>query len=119
MTLTDRGSIEAHQIARLRVLLAALPQNAFYRDKLPAAGVDSLHDFSKLVPFTFKRDLTDDQLRYPPYGSNLTYPLERYTRLSQTSGTSGQPMRWLDTPENWEWMLDNWQRVYEAAGIVE
>ena len=26
-------------------------------------------------------------------------------------------MRWLDTPESWDWMLGNWERVYQAAGV--
>ena len=26
-------------------------------------------------------------------------------------------MRWLDTPEDWGWMLDGWRRVYQAAGV--
>ena len=24
-------------------------------------------------------------------------------------------MRWLDTPESWNWMLDSWTRVFHAA----
>ena len=27
-------------------------------------------------------------------------------------------MRWLDTPESWNWMLENWSQVYRAAGIT-
>ena len=26
-------------------------------------------------------------------------------------------MKWLDTNASWAWMLDNWKRVYQAAGI--
>ena len=69
----------------------------------------AFEDFTRLVPFTTKTELIEDQKAHPPYGSNLTFPLERYTRFSQTSGTSAAPLRWLDTPESWEWMLDNWQ----------
>ncbi|MCP5120123.1 MAG: phenylacetate--CoA ligase, partial [bacterium] len=65
-----------------------------------------------------KQELVDDQLEHPPYGTNLTYPLERYTRFSQTSGTSSTSMRWLDTPESWQWMLDCWKRVYRSAGVT-
>lgn len=128
MTLTassfpDRDSLHAHQLARLRELLAALlPHNAFYARKLQAAGVNakiaSLEEFRERVPFTLKQELVDDQLSNPPYGSNLTYPLERYSRFNQTSATTGRPMRWLDTPESWSWMLDNWATVYRAAGVT-
>ena len=39
----------------------------------------------------------EDQELNPPFGTNLTYPLERYTQLWQTSGTTGPPLRVLDT----------------------
>src|SRR5579862_3288286 len=119
----DRIAIEAHQIAKLRALLAVLePDNPFYSRKFRAAGVPpnlaNLEEFSERVPFTLKHELVQDQRDHPPYGSNLTFPLECYTRFNQTSGTAGQPMRWLDVPESWEWMLDNWARVYRAADVT-
>src|SRR5207248_2152489 len=60
-------------------------------------------------------ELIADQAAHPPYGSNLTFPLAQYTRLHQTSGTSGQPLRWLDTNKSWEWMLGCWQQCFRAA----
>ncbi len=70
------------------------------------------------LPFTTKQELIDDQLAHPPFGTNLTYSLDRYTHFSQTSGTTtGTPMRWLDTPESWDWMTGNWVRVYQSAGV--
>ena len=118
----DRASLQAHQLARLRELLGVLlPANRFYAARLQAAGVDSsvasLEEFCRRAPFTLKQELVDDQRRNPPYGANLTYPLERYTRFNQTSGTAGEPLRWLDTPESWNWMLDNWAQVYAAADV--
>jgi len=77
---------------------------------------DRLEEFTARVPFTFKREIADDQLRHPPFGTNLTFPVERYTRFCQTSGTTGTPLRWLDTVESWEWMLGCWNRVFQAAG---
>src|SRR5690606_32343749 len=59
-----------------------------------------------------------DQEEHPPYGQNLTYPLERYSRFHQTSGTSGKPMPWLDTPESWEALVGCWEEVYRAAGVT-
>ncbi|MBK9169677.1 MAG: phenylacetate--CoA ligase family protein [Bryobacterales bacterium] len=108
------------QLAALRVLLAAiLPGNRFYARKLEGvSGITSLEDFRRRVPFTTKQELVDDQAAHPPFGKNHTFPLSWYTRYCQTSGTSGQPMRWLDTPESWEWMLENWDRVYSAAGVT-
>src|ERR1700689_3081721 len=104
------------RLFKLRELLRALGTNPFYRDRVPRE-IASLDEFFERVPFTFKRELIDDQIAHPPFGSNLTFPLERYTRFSQTNGTTGQPLRWLDTPESWDWMSGNWMRVFEAAGV--
>ena len=102
------------QRERFAALMAAiLPGNPFYARKF--AGLNVL-DFAKL-PFTTKAELLADQARYPQYGSNLTYPLTRYSRFHQTSGTSGQPLRWLDTVESWSWALDNWNVMYPLAGV--
>ena len=95
----DRAGLAAHQFACLQDLLSAIvPRNRFYAEKLTVAGVTaSIGDYIARVPFTVKQELVDDQLSNPPFGTNLTYPIERYTRQWQTSGTSGSPMRWLDT----------------------
>src|SRR6185295_20353737 len=94
----QRREIEAAQLARLHALLDAIvPANAFYGPRLRSVGdIGRLAEFSQKVPYTSKQDLIEDQRKHPPYGSNLTYPVERYTRFCQTSATTGKPMRWLD-----------------------
>jgi phenylacetate-CoA ligase len=119
----DRAAIEAGQLEQLRSLVAELfPSNKFYAQKLQAAGITfdvaSLADFSARFPFTTKQELAADQLANPPYGTNLTYPLDRYTRFHQTSGTSGAPLRWLDTPESWDGMIESWTQIFRAADIT-
>ena len=119
---SSREELERIQLARLRELLGAVrPSNAFYETKLGPAGIDdsvaSLDAFRANCPFTTKPELAADHQANPPYGSNLTYPVERYTRSHQTSGTSGAPLRWLDTPESWQWMIDNWCDIFRAAGV--
>jgi phenylacetate-CoA ligase len=116
----NRQVVVSHQLAQLRQLLGTiLPRNSFYQRKFatldPAVG--SLEDFTRRFPFTTKKELAGDQRASPPYGGNLTYPLEKYTRFHQTSGTSSVPLRWLDTPESWRWMVENWKEVYRAAGV--
>lgn len=116
----SRDTIERQQQERLQFLLAALSENPFYSARLRAAGVSShlaLSEFSLRIPITFKQDIAEDQRLHPPYGSNLSYPLQRYTRFCQTSGTSGSPIHWLDTPESWNWMLNCWSQVFHAADI--
>ena len=119
----DRPTIEVSQLTQLRALLAVLEHtNQFYAPRLGRAqlGADiaSLRDFTCHMPLTRKQDLVADQREHPPYGTNLTFDLHRYTRFNQTSATTGTPLRWLDTPESWAWMLDNWMRVYGACGVV-
>lgn len=112
------------QLQRFRQMLASvLETNAFYRRKLTDAGithpndVQTLNDYRQL-PFTTKAELSTDQVSHPPYGTNLTFPLEQYTCLHRTSGTTGSPLRWLDTAESWDWWGKCWREIYEAAGVT-
>jgi phenylacetate-CoA ligase len=96
-------------------------RNPFYTRKLDAAGLhpQSLtfpRDLSKL-PLTTKRELITDQEAAAPWGTNLTEPLDQYTRYNQTSSTTGSPLRWLDTSESWQWMLECWKAVYSGAKV--
>jgi phenylacetate-CoA ligase len=115
----DREGLAGRQLARFRGLLAeVLAGNRFYRRRL--AGVDAVRDWDEFrtLPYTTKDDLARDQAEAPPFGTNLTYPLERYTKLHQTSGTTGKaPIHWLDTPESWDWWARCWGYVYTAAGV--
>ena len=104
------------------LLTPVLQHNRFYRRKLSMVGlgspseIRSIEDFRRL-PFTSRAELSRDQVDNPPYGSNLTYGLSAYTRVHQTSGTTGQPLRWLDTSDSWDWWARCWGEVYRAAGV--
>ena len=111
------------QLEKLRALLAEItPGNGYQTARLTAAGVDagiaSLVEFSARMPFTTKAELVADQAAYPPYGSNLTHPIERYSRFCQTSGTTARPLVILDTAESWDWLLGNWAHIYRASGLA-
>ncbi|MEO6888560.1 MAG: AMP-binding protein [Ktedonobacteraceae bacterium] len=117
----SRSLIEASQLARLQLgLTRILPRNRFYEQKLLSGDrtvtITRLSDLAHL-PFTMKRELASSQEMYPPFGTNLTYPVSDYIRLHQTSGTTGQPLKVLDTPESWDWWADCWRTVYRAAGV--
>jgi phenylacetate-CoA ligase len=118
----SRSEIEQTQLRKLVCLHEALiPDNPFYSQKL--AEVDpvafkKLASFVSAVPFTTRHELVRDRLNQPPYGSNLTFPLERYARCHQTSGTTTVPIRWLDTIESWSHIVDNWIQIFDAAGIT-
>jgi len=117
----SRDAIGAYQINRLRTgLRSALHSNRFYQRKLDGFDLSRLTDLDALrqLPFTTKAELVADQRDNPPYGANMTYPLRDYVRLHQTSGTTGQPLRILDTTESWDWWADCWATIYHAAGAT-
>src|SRR5207248_3932433 len=120
MDRTISGTDELRSV-QLRKLTAGLDQvlrsNSFWRERLH--GVQGWDDFERL-PITGKSALVADQREHPPFGTNLTFPMERYVRLHQTSGTSGsQPLRWLDTAESWAWWERIWaDLIYAPAGVT-
>ena len=91
--------------------------NPFYRGRWQGRAITDLQRLAEL-PLTAKHDLVQDQVEHGPFGRNLSDPIDAYTRMHQTSGTTGRPLRWLDTPASWQWWLDCWQRVYRAAGVT-
>src|SRR5262245_12188804 len=117
-----RADLERVQSEQLNALLdAILPANPFYAKKFAQVGlarqdVRTLDDLRR-VPFTTKDELALDQENHPPYGTNLTYPLARYTRLHQTSGTHGVPLRWLDTPASWQRLKKCWLQIFAAVKL--
>ena len=87
MPREDLAAYQWQRFARLVPSVAA--RNPFYRAKWRAAGVDgarAIGDWKafRRLPFTTKAELSRDQEAHPPYGSDLTFPLERYLRVHQT-----------------------------------
>ncbi|HTI51314.1 MAG TPA: AMP-binding protein, partial [Planctomycetaceae bacterium] len=117
-----RAEIESRQTGQFRQLLTELvPRNRFWAEKFAAAGLAptdfrSLADLARF-PFTTKAEILTDQKAHPPYGSNLTFDRATYSRLHQTSGTTGTPMRWLDTPASWQRLLLSWQQLFQLMGL--
>lgn len=112
-------ALARQQLDKLNSLLAAiLPQNRLYAEKLagiqlPLTSLDQLAE----LPYTYK-----DELAALPhegeFATNLTYPLDQYTRYHRTSGTRGRPIAVLDTPTDWQWWLDVWQYMLDAAEVT-
>jgi phenylacetate-CoA ligase len=95
------------------LLATVFDRNPFQRARVAGAAPSRLAD----VPPLTKAELVADQRRHEPFGSNLTFPFERYVHLHQTSGTTGPPLRVLDTAEDWEWWCEGLAKTYRAAGI--
>ena len=118
----NKAQLQANQLEKLQAMLGnILPGNVFYAEKLKEAGVSpqvaSLDWFYQNCPFTLKSEIVEDQIAHPPYGRNLTFPIEKYVRFNQTSGTTGRPMRWLDTAESWDEMLNCWAKIFLKSGV--
>ncbi len=119
-----REALAQIQFKKLQLLLEpVLKSNPFYRRKLREAGLKSPRDLRGLddlrrIPFTAKKELSADQATSPPHGTNLTLPRRSYTHVHQTSGTTGEPLLWLDTDESWSWWARCWATVYRAAGVT-
>jgi len=118
-----REQLRERQWQKLQELFRVLPgRNRFYTEKWGKAGVTpsdikSLSDLRKL-PFTLKSELVRSQEEEPPFGTNATFPLEAYSHVHQTSGTTGTPLRVVDTLESWEWWGRCWGHVLRGAGVT-
>jgi phenylacetate-CoA ligase len=118
-----REQLWALQLEKLRAMLAQIAgHNRFYSKKWKDAGVvpgsiQTFSDFGKL-PFTYKSELVAAQQEAPPFGTNTTFLESAYTRVHQTSGTTGAPLRVVDTPESWEWWGACWAYVLRGAGVT-
>jgi phenylacetate-CoA ligase len=119
----DPEARRRHQWARLEALAhAAMPANPFIATRWRGAGLAGPRDLCgwadfQRLPLTRKSELVEDQAAHPPFGTNLSFPLDRYVRVHQTSGTTGTPLRWLDTQESWDWWARCWTVVLRAAGL--
>jgi phenylacetate-CoA ligase len=118
-----RTELRDLQTAKLTSLLEGLfGRNRFYSEKMHHAGVTpedirSLEDLERL-PVTTKDALLETAQAFPPVGANLTFPEETYTRIHQTSGTTGRPLKVVDTEESWDWWGRCWGYVLAGAGVT-
>jgi phenylacetate-CoA ligase len=110
----DEETLRSHQLSRLNRLLAyARLHQPFYRERLAHVSLP-LRSLSQLadIPFLEKSDLLPG-LPATICGLDQT----RYVRAHQTSGTTGNPILVLDTAEDWQWWIDTWQYVLDAATV--
>jgi len=118
----SRDETKMLQLQKLETMLKKVySSNPFYRKKFDLLGITpseirSLDDLRKL-PFTTKREFEEDQEKNPPFGTNLTEPLENYVQYHQTSGTTGKPLKFLDTKESWQWRGKVACYILKGAGV--
>ena len=129
ITFFDR-EIETLPTERLRtlqetklvaVVAGTYGSNEFVTQKFDAVGatpgdVRTLEDLAGL-PFTTKDELMAAQSE-GPFSTNCTFDEAAYTRVHQTSGTTGPPLRVFATAESWDWWGRCWGFVLAGAGLT-
>src|SRR5216117_3046080 len=118
----SRAELTRLQARRLREQVShAAAHSPFYRRKLKAAGVKAaavrtLGDLPTL-PFTTKDELKENQAARPPWGDVLAVPLDDVLRIHMTSATTGRPLAFLDTPDDWYGFYHSYARALHAFGV--
>src|SRR2546425_1283304 len=120
--LAQAGQLHPLQEERLRAQVRyAYTSSPFYRRKLDAAGIQpeqvkALADLERL-PFTTKDELKQDQAEHPLWGTLLAVPFEQCLRVHMTSATTGRPLAFLDTREDWYGFYHSYARSLYAFGV--
>src|SRR5437763_4227186 len=110
------------QARRLREQVShAAAHSPFYRRKLNAAGVKpgairTLADLDRL-PFTTEDELKENQAATPPWGDLLAVPMDDVLRVHMTSATTGRPLAFLDTRDDWHGFYHSYARALHAFGV--
>jgi phenylacetate-CoA ligase len=118
----SRADLTALQERKLRGQIRhAYDASPFYRKKLDDAGVKPaqiarLTDLPSL-PFTTKDELKQDQADHPLWGTLLAVPVEHCLRVHMTSATTGRPLAFLDTEEDWYGFYHSYARSLHAFGV--
>lgn len=106
-----------------RIFTYAYEKSPFYRKKFDQAGIrpeniQTLDDIRK-VPLTTKQEMREAQTgKEPfPFGELLTVALEDVTEYHQTTGTTGVPVRYADSWDDWEWYSENWAYCMYSRGF--
>src|SRR5262252_10597267 len=117
----SRAAMMRWQSLRVREQVRhAAAHSPFYRRKFKEAGVKptvrGVHDLARL-PFTTKDELKENQASRPPWGDVLAVPLADVLRVHLTSATTGRPLAFLDTREDWHGFYHSYARSLHAYGV--
>lgn len=118
----SRATLVALQERKLREQVRhAYGASPFYRKKfddadVTAAAVERLDDL-RTLPFTTKDELKQDQADHPLWGTLLAVPFEQCLRVHMTSATTGRPLAFLDTAEDWYGFYHSYARSLHAFGV--
>jgi phenylacetate-CoA ligase len=123
MPLEDLKKLQLKKFQR--VFSYVYDNSPFYRKKYDKAGIKpadikTLDDIRK-VPFSSKEELRGAQENKEPFpfGELLAVPMDQVTEYHQTTGTTGMPVRYADTWEDWEWFSEKWAYTMYSRGFRE
>jgi phenylacetate-CoA ligase len=118
----SRATMRRLQAERLdRQVRHAHRHSPFYRRLFAAAritpsSIRGLDDLARL-PFTTKDQLKENQATLPPWGDVLAVPFADVLRIHMTSATTGRPLAFLDTAEDWHGFYHSYARSLYAFGV--
>jgi phenylacetate-CoA ligase len=117
-----REELERMQSARIQSLIQRTWEHVpFYRErwkleKIRPGKVREIEDLKRL-PVVSKKELEEDLIRYPPFGSYQgNFPA---IRIQASSGTSGQSKPFFQTGNDWNVIANLWARRFFAQGVRE
>ncbi len=112
MALKDVGKLKEEKVL-LELARQQAENSSFYRNLYKGLTIDRFTD----VPFTTKRMLLDDQLRNPPFGTNVCVERKKIARLHRTSGTTMRPLTLVLTAHDVKQVILAGSRAFQIAGM--
>lgn len=101
---------ESRLLSRARDLTST---SEFYRLMCEGISLECFQD----IPLIRKKDIINDQAKYPPFGSNLVVEMSQVSRMHRTSGTSNKPLLLALTKEDEKMVAKTGGKAFKAAGM--
>lgn len=119
-TLSQRELFEHIEKPKLYAQIAyVLEKSPFYQKKLRNFDLTVEHIIQNFsgVPCTEKQEIVEDQIAFPPFGSNLSVDLDKVQRVHRTSGTTGRPVFIALTKHDIDVIISSGVRCFWASGL--
>src|SRR5690606_11417098 len=81
--------------------------------------VQTLEDFTRLVPAIDKSMLREDQSATPPFGSYAGLRPSEAVRVHGSSGTTGAPTLYAFSRDDWDHIADVMAQGFHTCGVRE
>jgi phenylacetate-CoA ligase len=105
------GRVAAKKLQKqLKYAVAASP---LYQKKLKGMNLNVL----KSLPFTEKKEIIADQIKFPPFGSNLCVEMSDIQRIHRTAGSTGRPVFLAMTEADLATVIKSGRRCFWASGL--